>query len=236
MHDLPLSAVPRWKQASGSRWIPISVDTYCPHCGREVNFPLRDFLDDKVRNSFSASATCPGCGEASHFWVVRPSLKERGCEALCIHPDPRRVREPIVSASDTGNGPLSRAYESSISALNAGLWDPCAASCRRTLEAIVHHLNPEKASGPLFDRLEKLFEDRDLSEPLVRISEVLRKGGNVGAHFDLEIETDQAMAEKMVDLIDYFLEYLFVLPNRAQELEARLTKDGQNRPAETGDV
>ena len=136
----------------------------------------------------------------------------------------------MVDADKTGNEALSRAYESAVAAHNAGLWDACAMSCRKTLEGIVHHLSPDATqSGPLFEQLKTLFEEKDLSDPLVRIADVLRKGGNVAAHFNLEVQTDRTMAENMVDLIDYFLEYLFVLPDRARELEDRLVSENASK-------
>jgi hypothetical protein len=123
---------------------------------------------------------------------------------------------------------LERAYHSAIRAYNVGLWDACATSCRKTVEGIVHSLNPE-GKGPLFQRLKAVFESTNLTEPLVHVSESLRKGGNIGAHFDLEREPDQEVAEIMVDLLDYFLEYTFVLKNKAKELEKRLDTLGKKK-------
>lgn len=237
MRSLPLSAVAKWKQTDGGRWIPTSIDTSCPHCGRMVNLPLRAVTEDGARHTVAASATCPGCRGVSHFWIINPHRKDRACDALCVHPDPH-VRQPVVDSATTGNEPLSRTYEAAVAAYNAGLWEACATSCRKTLEGIVHHLNPTgKQGGALFDQLEVLFHEKDLSGPLVRIAKVLRKGGNVAAHFNLEIQTDRATAENLVDLVDYFLEYLFVLPERASLLEQRLVSGAAAQAAPTnGDV
>ena len=68
-----------------------------------------------------------------------------------------------------------------------------------------------------------------MTEPLVHVTTSLRKGGNIGAHFNLEREPDQEVAEIMVDLLDYFLEYTFVLKEKAIELEKRLEALGEKK-------
>jgi len=121
------------------------------------------------------------------------------------------------------NAALARSYQSALSAYNAGLWPACAQSVRRTLEGLVHSLIKEdQNSGALFQRLKALPEKVDLAEPLLKLADTLRKGGNIASHFDLEKEPDQHVAEAMVDLLDYFMEYVFVLREKATELEKRL--------------
>jgi hypothetical protein len=138
-----------------------------------------------------------------------------------VHPNPTTTREPVLPPGHLPEPALERAYYSAVRAYNVGLWDACATSCRKTLEGIVHTLNPQ-GKGPLFQQLKEVFQSANLTEPLVHVSDVLRKGGNIGAHFDLEREPDQQVAEIMVDLLDYFLEFTFVLKERAAELEKRL--------------
>jgi hypothetical protein len=99
MHDLPLSTVSLWQNWS-NLWVPVSVDTLCPHCGRLVNSPLEQHLLDSHRKTVSASGRCPGCNEFADFWVVEPGdgrdSAQRGCKSLHIYPAPRVAREPIV--------------------------------------------------------------------------------------------------------------------------------------------
>jgi len=153
---------------------------------------------------------------------------QRTCTELCVHPNPTSTREPVVPAGHLPEPALERAYLSAVRAYNVGLWDACATSCRKTLEGIVHSLNPE-GKGPLFQQLKAVFESANLTEPLIHVSESLRKGGNIGAHFDLEREPNQEVAEIMIDLLDYFLEYTFVLKDKARELEKRLDDLGTKK-------
>jgi hypothetical protein len=51
---------------------------------------------------------------------------------------------------------------------------------------------------------------------------VIRKGGNLGAHFDLEREPDEEVFSLMIDLFDYLIEYLFVLPSHIELLNDKI--------------
>jgi hypothetical protein len=156
MYQLSLSTVAAW-QTWNNMWIPTSIDTLCPHCGRLANLSLTAQSHDPQRNTVSTSVRCPGCGKTSHIWIVEPGdgrdSSKRGCAQLCIFPQPRIIREPIV-APDKIDPALARAYQSALAAYNAGLWTPCASSCRRTLEGLVKSLLGDNASKePLFQQL-----------------------------------------------------------------------------------
>lgn len=236
MYSLPLSAVANW-MGWNNLWIPQSIDTLCPYCGRMVNLGLELQVHDHHRQTVSATTRCPACSKRPHVWVVQPGdasdTSKRGCAKLCIFPQPRILREPIV-AGEKLTPALARAYQSALAAYNAGLWTACATSCRRTLEGLVKTIHPS-GNGSLYDQLKALPTNVNLSEPLVLLADNLRKGGNIASHFDLDKEPDQPIAEAMVDLLDYFIEYVYVLKEKAQELEKRLDCLGKtsdsNRPA-----
>jgi len=140
-----------------------------------------------------------------------------------MYPEPRARRSPVVSPDKLKSPALGRAYQSAFNAYNAGLWDACATSCRKTLEGLVHTLLPEEdRKGKLFDQLKALPQKVDLVKPLVVLADTLRKGGNLGAHFDLEREPDQHVSELMLDLLDYFMEYTYVLEEKAQDLQRKI--------------
>jgi hypothetical protein len=87
MYKLSLSTVSNW-QSWKNMWVPVSVDTLCPLCGRLANFPLEKHQHDQQRNTVSASGRCPGCGKNAHFWVIEPGdgrdSSKRGCACLLI--------------------------------------------------------------------------------------------------------------------------------------------------------
>ena len=189
-----------------------------------------------LRKTVGATGRCPACAKNSDFWILHPGdgrdSAKRGCELLLIYPRPRVTREPIVPPDKIGNASLARAYQSTLAAYNAGLWVACAASCRRTLKGLVVSLIGEEATkAPFFQQLKSLPEKVDLAEPLVHLAENLRKGGNIAAHFDLDREPDQTVAEAMIDLLDYFIEYVYVLKEKAFELEKKLDALGNSKNA-----
>ncbi len=163
-------------------------------------------------NTIVAKAFCPSCHEIARFWIIDPDSGKRNCVCIGIYPKPRHVRELIVNPERIGNPALARTYQSTIKAYNAGIWDACSTSCRKTLEGLVHHLLPDDArKGKLFDQLKKLPEVVNLSDTLMRLADTLRKGGNIGAHFDLEKEPDQQVSELMLNILDYLFEYIYIM-------------------------
>lgn len=182
----------------------------------------------------SANAKCPGCSKISWFWIVEPGdakdSSKRGCVELCIHPNPRPTRKPIVTPEKMHNEVLGRAYQSTLKAYNLGEWVACATLVRRTLEGLVKSLLPkEEDTKSLYQQLQALPKHVDLEKPILTLADNIRKGGNIAAHFDLEKEPDQKTAEMMVDLLDYFLEYVYVLTERAADLEKQLESLGKDQ-------
>ena len=81
----------------------------------------------------------------------------------------------------------------------------------------------------LVKRIERLIEhaksEIDLAAPLSALSHAIRDGGNLGAHFDMEKEPDERLARQMVELLEYLISYLYVLPKRIEQLEQSLGRD-----------
>jgi hypothetical protein len=232
MYSLSLSSVPQWVPIQ-NKWCPQSIDTICPFCGRTVTLRLERYLWDEHRNTMTANAICPGCHEKVRFWIIDPGdgrdSSQRGCAYLGIYPKPRINRKPIVEPDNLNSPALARVYQAAFNAYNAGLWDACATTCRKTLEGLVYNLLPEDdRKGALFAQLQKLPEKVNLAEPLITLADSLRKGGNLGAHFDLTKEPDQHVAELMLDLLDYFMEYIYVLKEKAKSLEKKIESLGNN--------
>lgn len=90
-------------------------------------------------------------------------------------------------------------------------------------------LPEEKQSGSLAKLIEAVSKEANLAGPLEALSHAIRNGGNLGAHFDMEKEPDEHVARQIVELVDYLISYLYVLPRRIQALEDALN----NSPSET---
>jgi hypothetical protein len=133
-----------------------------------------------------------------------------------------------MSGVDKIPSEIGREYASAINVFNAGEWNAAAICCRRVLEAVVQNLLPKDClKGSLSEQLGSLQSNVDLTKPLTSLADALRKGGNLGAHFNLEREPDQATARQMLDFVEYLMGYLYVLPGDVESFHNDITK--QNR-------
>lgn len=227
MYRLHVSSGARWV-GSGSTTYPATLDTVCPHCGRQVNFLTENQNPDPNINAVSLTARCTRCSNNVYVWSI-----DNGSE-LYMRPAPV-ARQPVRGA-DMMPTAVQRAYQSTINVFNTGEWNATATQTRVTLEGIVHHLLPEEErKGPLAQQLRRLAETKteDLARPLIVLSDALREGGNIGAHFDLTRTTDRDTADAMLDLMDYLIEYIYTLPEMIEELNRRVKQldqepDGQD--------
>jgi len=136
-----------------------------------------------------------------------------------------RAKVPMRGVLD--NSGLSEsvkgAYRSAVNVVNVGEWNAGAVLCRRLLEGISKSVLPQDCQQlPLAKQLLELPKHRDLTRPLIDLADAVRKGGNIGAHFDLEREPDQRIAELMLELCEDLMQYLFVLPGRIAELHGKI--------------
>ena len=120
-----------------------------------------------------------------------------------------------------GQPALERTYTSAVDSYNAGIWDACAMSCGKTLEGIVQTQFPD-AEGTLFEKLQQVFARQELLEPLKHLTDTVRRGRNINAHFNLDIHPDHKTAMLMLDLIDFIVDYIFGLKSRSERLAQRL--------------
>jgi len=122
--------------------------------------------------------------------------------------------------------PLQNAFVSTIDAFNSRNYAATAVCARRTLEGIFKYLVEEdKRGAPLAKLIEQVKTSKDLAAPLTSLSHAIRDGGNLGAHFDMEKEPDETLARHMVELLDYLISYLYVLPEEIKKLEHSLGKN-----------
>lgn len=122
--------------------------------------------------------------------------------------------------------PLSRAFNSTVDAFNSRNYVATAVCCSRTLEGVFKYLLPEKDQMATLARLiEQASTIVDLAAPLHTLSNAIRDGGNLGAHFYVEKEATEEIGRQMVELLDYLISYLYILPQKIQDLETKLGKE-----------
>ncbi len=225
MYRLSNDQIPRWKKEA-SVFLPSSIDSQCPECGRLVSFATAKW-SPAPQNTRIAVVRCPACQTPAMFFLLNHK-GEAGTlgsgEQLYIHAKPPgREALPEIVDGEGLDDPLKRAYVSAVNVFNTQEWGATAVLTRRLLEGVTKSLlPPEYQSLPLAKQVAKLPETKDLSEPILKIADAIRKGGNLGAHFDLEAEPTQEVSQLMLDLAEELIEYFFVLPARIEELHDKI--------------
>lgn len=227
MYRISNKSVAQWSGPSTAK-IPKSVDTICPFCGRPMTFALNGWQSISTVNALCISARCSGCRKSANFLWNHGKEKdssESAARGLYMWPVPKLIREPVAELGITSAFPesLARAYTSAIRTFNMREWVGAAVLCGRLLEGLLRHLLPDDGKErTLAQGLDLLPKHVKLDDPLLKLADGIRKGRNIGAHFDPEKEPDQETTEMMLDLLDYLIEYLFVLPDRVNRLHDRL--------------
>lgn len=235
MYMINITAAKQWYLLSANNsnmQLPASIDMNCPFCLLITNIRLEPKAYDLNLSTYSASGKCPRCDQFVKFWIINPPRSDEPPEtsqcAIGVYPN-SNTRKTIVEKGILDDR-VFRAYKGAIDAFNAGLWTPAVASYRRTLEGITKTMLPEEErKGTLANQLKKLPEHVDLNEPILELAGMLREGGNIGAHFDNEKEPDKDFAEAMLDLLEYFIEYLYIFKLKAQDLETRISSLGDSK-------
>lgn len=224
MHNIHRTQIAQWCNTF-NRDVPSSVDINCPHCKRKVNFALGDHSLDVKRNVVAATGKCPGCRMPAYFWsVFGPELHSTDFRSVFMYPSPPIPKEP-VRGTDLLPAGIQREYRAAIQVYNAEVWSAFATACRRLLEGLMTHMLPaEERARSLNIQLKALPNHVDFVEPISRLTHGIRKVGNLGAHFDEERELDRATADLLMEQVEYLLEFLFALPLRIEELEARVDR------------
>lgn len=224
MHVVSVDAVTKWASVGSDYRHPVAMSLDCPFCTVRGTFVFSGAEFAKNCHTVSVHGKCPTCQESVYVWSVnapsREATEPRRCECLLVYPSPHRPRLPIQSA-ELMPPRIRRAYEETLGVFNARIWNATATSGRRTLEGILSDLVPDE-KGPLYTRLKNLPSSVDLGQPLVTLSDLVRQGGNLGAHFDSERDLDPDTAEAILNLIEYLLEYLYTLPLMIGKLKYQL--------------
>ncbi len=133
------------------------------------------------------------------------------------------VLYPVVSELSTGaNGivpnDILKTFRKSLE-LKSVDSESCLVKLRKTLELIC---NDKNAIGHnLNDKLKKLFELGILPSTLKSASNITRKLGNMGAHgSDIEISTTELSST--IKLVEYIIQYIYILPNEIEILEKKI--------------
>lgn len=229
MHEVEPELVSSWGKI-GNFWYPGTMDIACPWCKKDVIFTVDAPSADERRKMVAARAPCPRCKQELWVWAVDPGRaddrSQRGCKCLLVYPAPYRLREPIPRVGLVPDG-VRRAYLQTVQIYNARAWGAAGTLCGRTLEAVISHLIPtEERKATLAELIKQVAAKAGLDKPLLDLSNALREGRNIAAHFDMEREVDEETAESKLNLVEYLLDYLYALPQMIDRLKRKLAPEG----------
>lgn len=224
--------VPADKQrgANKSNPCPREIQLVCPSCDDVACFGNLSWTNVAGERARVANDHCLNCGQHVTFVAVAPTQEaisgETGAE-IFAYPPPAAPRPPLDGLDDVPDfgDRLQQAYESALQSYNTGNWAASAVLTRRVLEGVVQQQLPEEMGDQtLFDMLEVLPEHVDPQKPLAKLMHGIRKGGNLGAHFDADLDADEDTARLLLDLLDELLKFLLITPQHIEDLHERVSQ------------
>ena len=214
-------------------WMTDNVSSICPHCNQKVVIQLQTFRPIGDIQSLASKGMCPQCREAKPIRVFFIGVKPKGsqtrhCDQIWIDPAPT-VRAMIIDELNNNDieKRIYKAYKNAINAFNIGSYELCLISCGRVVEGIgkTAFPNAEKTNmiGPLFKKLKQEVQEKPeakkVLQPFIDLGNALRLGRNPGGHFDLVGDPNKALADKVLDLTEFLIKYIYVIGNESKNVE-----------------
>lgn len=114
---------------------------------------------------------------------------------------------------------IVRAYQAALDAFNSGNWDATVTSCGKALEGVTKSELPyNERSGTLGQLLEKLPKHIKLEQAMNELAAAIKDSRSLGAHFDLERENSEDVAQATLSLVESFLTYVYLFKAKVHYL------------------
>jgi hypothetical protein len=203
----------------------------CARCrGYRKHDVLREFVDpwdefDGAGEDTYQICRCRGC-EAVHFHRFTQVFGEQGTRNIAVYPP---VEKRSVRHFDDAPLPVKvkQIYRETVRAYDAGLKILAGGGLRSIVEAICEDRAVKGKN--LEGRIDQLVASKLLAEPQAKFLHEERYLGNVALH-ELEPPTAQEL-ELGLEIVEGLLRTIYILPLKAQELEAaRKTRETKNLP------
>ena len=214
------------------RWIKDSnlyyasaISLNCPFYRERGTFTAASRQLDPHRATVSANGVCPSCQKTVSFWSINVKEQANRSEKsslVYVHPSPSEPKNTRFDLELISDRRIRQAYKDTLDVYNTRIWSGSLTLARRTLEGIVAEIKPD-GKGGLAARLKDLQAVK-LDKPLLELTEAVKDGGNLGAHFDPERDPDEEMATAALNLIEYLIEYIYVLPTMVKDLQNKVSK------------
>lgn len=241
MHQVPIDKCNSWYKSKNesSPAIPEYIDTKCGYCNTFVSLRFsREFTSCARTQSIISLARCPVCSKNSKVLIVDfvtwdQRLKGKKVKEIWVLPKPTERQEKIdVSLIDGQHSRrIIKLYKSIIRLYNMDEYAASVSACGRLVEAVgktrLSGSKPVNTIGALFKKLEDEVKKNggftsEVIRPFLSLGEAIRLGRNPSDHFDLEIEPTQELAEKIIDLIEFFMTYIYELSGEVEKVNELL--------------
>jgi hypothetical protein len=172
-------------------------------------------------NTWLAVTRCPNTQCTAVLRYVGFNIEGERFTRLYVDPSYEDARLPMAGI-ELAPERIQKSYSDMLATLNGGIPSAVATMARKTLEGIVRmsYPNPDSLRDrSLFKLIRDLPQSMDLGRPINELALAMRENGKLGAYFDLECDTDVETARKMVELLEYLIEYLYVIPKRVGSIK-----------------
>ncbi len=222
MGGVVLEALSNDKVAShrgvNNRKVPHIIDVTCPACLRSVSMHCNKYKFDDDNQNAMLSAVCPACKFISQLWLL--NADDHINSKLYMYPTPKSFRKEMEHIEVIPEG-LQKAYIETLDVYRSNKWIASSVMARRTLEGILVEVLGNKEAN-LFTMLKELPNKVNLTDKIIEMANGIRKAGNLGAHYDEDKEPNEEIATMLLDFLEYLLEFVFVLPEQAKDLNKRI--------------
>ncbi len=192
----------------------------CPHCDENGTF------------TWVIGTVVPRTdGDIEYSFWICPNLKCRGVVHIINNQGgqildhyPKRVPKLDRSVPEQVQLDMVEAYKS----YDAGAWRGSASMTRRALQNSLMEKGATKEK--LREQIDELFDKDIITKDIRNWAHEIRLTGNIGAHPDKDGLKDvtQAEAKQLLDFMEQYLNYVYVMPARVDE--KRKAKDQPKQP------
>ena len=241
MHFIDPKTIPADKWIRNQHgFCPDAIKTKCPYCNQQVFVKVvlnlhRSYILE-IR-SLGLKGLCPSCDTENSIQVffigVSEDQENPYCKEIWINPDPK-VRSLIID--ELPNKVVFNSYKLAIEAFNNGMWSLAVFACSRAVERIWKTTfskseSPTDMSGlvcKLKSELEQVPDFREFLGPFLDAGEALRVGRDPDELFELEVEPDRNLAERVLDLTEFLIKSAYLIAGETSEV-SRLMSELQEK-------
>lgn len=211
---------------TGGKRLPAAISAVCSTCGDKGVFTLKRDAPVLFPDAWHTVGPCPACSQQMNFFIGFTENGDANLEPTSVATFPSSSAK-VVALQLPNSFPdrVAKAIRDAEESARLGLYSPALTCGGIALEGLFYHLSSnEKKARTLEKTIEEFVAKDESVEPLKKLSHAIRKGRNIGAHFDVDIEPTEQSAVLVIELLHYIVTYFYLLPPKIEELEKLVAK------------